>query len=101
MERQTPDGLPVLQEGILDVLQRDSRQYASEKKTQKFLEDIKRRIEHENPLYLEEIKRHARDTLSNGLSQDVAIGIIIGAETGYELLRRQAEANKLNEELSS
>ena len=86
----TPEGLPVVKEGIIDVYLRDIERSTIENTKARLAESVLRRIIHDNPQIDKAINRY----LIYSPRKDGEV-FLSGAMMVYELLRRQSESNKL------
>jgi len=86
----TPDGLPVVHEDIGASLLRDHQSGSK-------YGDLLTKINDENPLVANYISQVALALEQGGASNNVVGGATGGMLFVYELLRSQAEANKLEE----
>lgn len=87
--RLTPDGLPVVTQEVREVFIRDIYRRIHERTGIDFAIDICKRCQEENPEIYQLIQEVCGD---NGEERE---RVLCGFSFTYELLRRQAEANKM------
>jgi|TARA_Y100000310_G_C20257529_1_gene612065 hypothetical protein len=90
--KHTQEGLPMVTQDIANLLARDlvGQNPISN-------EDLITRIDTENPIITKYILGTASNIQQIGVPRDVVQEAILGMLNVYELLRRQADANKLEE----
>ncbi len=91
-EQYTPEGLPVVKEGIIDVYLRDIKRSEIEGAEERLAESILGKLIRDNPLIGNAINRYLYLIDCPRKEGEVFLS---GAMMVYELLRRQAESNKL------
>ena len=95
-DKYTEDGLPIVCDKIIDVSLRDDERYIYEGvKVNKTYDHIKEILEAENPIMLEFLDIWI-DEFHGDLNSDA---FVMGFAGAYKLLKRQAQANKLEESL--
>lgn len=101
MAKQTSEGLPVVSLQTLEILLRDDHQRRKEGNTLLSVRDVLNNLKRENPAIYGIIKHTYNSTLQEGDegSKRVAPQYLLGALFVYDSLRRQSEANKLEEDL--
>lgn len=93
-EKYTPEGLPIVSDATLEVFLRDLQRQGLEGRQARLLQDLAQKIQSENPVFWQEITQYREDSKNYSPNpKDHGLGVLAGAIIGYELLRRQAEAN--------
>ncbi len=92
-ERYTPEGLPVLAQDTIDLFFRDNEQFDREgfESVLKNIERLTGHLSSTNPQVTKALDRFADEYCSDRFATYLA-GVYV-----YELLKRQAEVNKLEE----
>ena len=91
-QRQTPDGLPIVGQEVIDVFVRDVNVRDATVRAMLCLE-IGQKTELENPYLVAYLKKAGRESLTD----EERIAHMDGFLTCYELLRKQSESNQLDQ----
>ena len=95
-ERLTTEGLPIPMEGIAEVILRDESMGAEISNPLEFL----RLIGSQNHGYIRECFTILEDARAGGIESGELAMMTLGFAYGYEILRRQGESYKLEDQLS-
>lgn len=100
-EEYTPEGLPRVSDATLEVFLRDIQRQGSEGGQTLLLSGLAQKIPRENPVFWREINQYREDSKNYSPNpKDHGLGVLAGAIIGYELLRRQAEANQIERDFN-
>ena len=91
--KYTSEGLPVITRETFDALRSDYTDITADK------EDLRRSMQRENPLIWAYVERTDVAIEDRGFPEDVGTSASFYMLTIYGLLRRQAEANKLEDKI--
>jgi len=95
-EKYTSEGMPLVNEAVLEVFLRNVDRTGLEGRTASFFSELSRDIQQKNPVFWKEIMQYKSDSENYSPNpRDHGLGVLAGAIIAYELLRRQAETNQL------